>query len=239
MSPLPPTRNVPVLGTPSLSSTKCALGASSRVFFARLSRSGADSSDPPLQLTRPASTAAASSGATARRSGMDPPPRVGADSSAPGRSGAGAGTRGDPLRHLRLGPEREEGQRGLQLGESVLLGRGDPEGLAHRHPVAGALDDRDVVAGPELAGSQDPEVGAGGAARGEALHQVGDAPVPGEAGARSAPGGHLEQRRPDPPPLPEDGAEQVEAAGAQVLAEPAGGQLTAELPLPPAGVLLA
>src|SRR3954468_14381231 len=199
MSPSPPTRSVPVLGTPSLPRTKCALGASSRVFLARPSRSGADSSDPPLHAVRPARITAASSGAAARRNSMStsparparPPGCTAADSSAPHGSDAGAGPCLDLRGDLRLVLVREELQRRRQLGQPGLLGGEGAEGVAGGDAVIGPVHDGDLVAGADLARVQDTEVGPAGAVGGEPLDQVRHVPEALEVGARDPGGGHL------------------------------------------------
>src|SRR3954470_11088422 len=144
MSPSPPRTPLAVAGAPLLASWKCTLGAPSRVFLARASRSCADSPGcdevPPLPAG-PATSRAASSGTPARRSqprsGIVAPPRgtsawhlrvapgprrTGQDGSAPGRSDGGAGPRGDLGGDLRLVPERKEAQRRRQLGQPSWLG---------------------------------------------------------------------------------------------------------------------
>src|SRR4051812_42691485 len=185
MSPFPPTRRVPVGGAPSLCSTKCALGVSSKVLLARASRSGADSSEPPLQAGRPASTIiAANSGAATRRSSMatspsrpaSPSGRTAADSSVPRRSDAGAGPCRDPSRDRRLVLVRQESQRRRQLGQPVLLGREGPEGITGGDAVVGPVHDVHGVARPDVPGLQHPQVGTAGAAGGEALDQPRHAP---------------------------------------------------------------
>src|SRR4051812_856685 len=118
MSPVPPTSSVPVSGAPSLVRTKCALSAASRVFLAFASRSGADVLELPPPL-HPARTTAATSGTTARRSSMTPPSPCGPDSSARGRSGAGAGPCGDAPPQPGQVLVREELQGGFQLGQPV------------------------------------------------------------------------------------------------------------------------
>src|SRR5215213_3362601 len=206
-SPSPPSNPVPPSGAFSLSRTKWTLLASSSTFLARASRSGADSSDPPLQATSPGpANRTTASSVTARRGNMSTSRRpaylpVRRDSSAPQRSAAGARPCLNLRRELRLILEGQVPERRCELRQPRLL-RGDhPERPPGADPVIGPEHHLDRVAGPDIARFEDAQVGTRGAVRAEPLHEVGHVPEAGEVGARDPWGGDLEQRRPDPPLL--------------------------------------